>query len=108
MGSIPSIHVQSLRAPIFARSQPTKFDPRANSKYCNEHMIKKWFELVDREKNGSFTYDKFRASRLGSMHTEEKAREIFSTMDVDGSETVEWEEFRMYHERSGLPPLEEL
>eukprot|EP00292_Cryptomonas_paramecium_P034064 CAMPEP_0113667598 /NCGR_PEP_ID=MMETSP0038_2-20120614/3527_1 /TAXON_ID=2898 /ORGANISM="Cryptomonas paramecium" /LENGTH=107 /DNA_ID=CAMNT_0000583235 /DNA_START=80 /DNA_END=403 /DNA_ORIENTATION=- /assembly_acc=CAM_ASM_000170 len=106
MGSIPSIHVQSLRAPIVARHHATKVDTRANSKYCNEHIIRKWFDSVDKERYGSFTFEKFRTSMLGSRHSEEMAREIFNAMDADGSETVEWEEFRTYHERSGLPPLE--
>eukprot|EP00292_Cryptomonas_paramecium_P032045 CAMPEP_0113682152 /NCGR_PEP_ID=MMETSP0038_2-20120614/12468_1 /TAXON_ID=2898 /ORGANISM="Cryptomonas paramecium" /LENGTH=90 /DNA_ID=CAMNT_0000601117 /DNA_START=141 /DNA_END=410 /DNA_ORIENTATION=+ /assembly_acc=CAM_ASM_000170 len=90
MGSIPSIHAQALRAPIVPRHSCTKIDPRANSKYCNEHIIRKWFDSVDKERYGSFTFEKFRASRLGSMHTEEMAREIFNAMDADGNESIEW------------------
>jgi hypothetical protein len=100
-----TFHAISLRAPIFAKHQHERVDPKANNKYCNEGIARKWFETMDTDAKGEVTFENYRNSSLGKELSESEARSIFNQMDCDGNQAVDFQEFKKYYAKSGLPAI---
>ena len=103
---VVGFRAQDLRAPIFSKHGSKQIDSRVYHKYCNEEIIKSWFKIVDVNGSGDITFEEYRKSLLANKVTEETARQIFSSMDVDGNNLDDFQEFRSYHLIAGLPTLD--
>lgn len=101
-----SFKLYSLRAPIFGKNAPEKVDLKANQKYCSDEIVKSWFKVIDVDDSGDITFEEYRKSALGSQLPEKTARENFARMDLDGNNTVNFQELKAYHEKVGLPDLQ--
>ena len=101
-----SFKLYSLRAPIFGKNAPEKVDLKANQKYCSDEIVKSWFKVIDVDGSGDITFEEYRKSALGSQLPEKTARENFARMDLDGNNTVNFQELKAYHEKVGLPDLQ--
>ncbi len=82
-----------LRAPIIAKKAPEKVDPHANSKYCNDSIVRSWFTSADEDGSGAIDFEEFKKSTIGKTLTEEEARTIFTSADMDKDGQIDYNEF---------------
>jgi hypothetical protein len=102
MGSSPSTHdhkhldvrALSLRAPIFHKSPREKCDFKANSKYCNEEIVKQIFQNLDLNGDNNISFEEFKTSPLARQMGEVRALAAFKEVDVDNNGMLDYNEFR--------------
>ncbi len=82
-----------LRAPIIAKKAPEKVDPHANSKYCNDSIVRSWFTDADADGSGALDFEEFKKSTIGKSMTEEDARKVFTSADIDKDGQIDYNEF---------------
>ena len=94
----------NLRAPIFQRSVPEKVDCKANHKYCSEQITNNWFKVTDDDCE-QITFEEYRKASLTAKILEQHAREAFIQMHLNGTITVDFEEFSRCFKFNGSVPI---
>ena len=56
-------------------------------------FLRKVFQHYDTKRNGTLDYDEFRAALEEAGFTEENYRDLFDTVDVDGTGLIRYTEF---------------
>jgi hypothetical protein len=103
MGSAPSNHdhkhidvrALSLRAPIFHKSARDKCDFKANSKYCNEEIVKQVFAKMDLDGDNNISFEEFKATPLAKKMGDVRALAAFKEVDVNNNGMLDYNEFRI-------------
>ena len=82
-----------LRAPIISKKTPDKVDPHANSKYCNDSIVRSWFTSADEDGSGAIDFEEFKKSAIGKSLSDEEARNVFTSADMDKDGQIDYNEF---------------
>ena len=102
MGSAPSTHdhkhldvrALSLRAPIFHKSPREKCDKKANSKYCNDEILKQIFQGLDLDGDNKISFEEFKQSPLAKKMGEACALAAFKEVDIHNHGLLDLNQFR--------------